>query len=69
MRLHERHGDRFTNCESVNFPDGRGRTDPNRTTPVATIEGIVEVVLLLTDTKAAAMRKKIVHWLATNHAI
>ncbi len=42
----ERYGDRLANCQPVSFPGARGRVDPNRATPVATIEGIVEIVLL-----------------------
>ncbi len=48
-RLQERYGDRCTNCALVSFADARGRIDPNRKTPAATIEGIVEIVLLLTQ--------------------
>ena len=49
-RLRERYGDWLANCQPDNFPDARGRVHPNRATPVATIEGIVEIVLLLTGT-------------------
>ena len=57
-RLRERYGDGSPICGPVSFRDSRGRVNPNKT-PVTTIEGIVEVVLLLTGTKAAKIRQKI----------
>ena len=52
-RLRERYGNWLANCQPDNFPDARGRVHPNRATPVATIEGIVEIVLLLTGTTSS----------------
>ena len=49
-RLRERYGDGSPICGPVSFRDSRGRVNPNKT-PVTTIEGIVEVVLLLTGTR------------------
>ena len=47
-RLQQRYGDWWANCPPFNLPDSQGRVHPNRPTPVTTIEGIVEIVLLLT---------------------
>ncbi len=44
---------------AVRFRDSRGRVGANET-PVAAIEGILEIVVLLTGKKAAAVRKQVV---------
>ena len=58
-RLRERYGDRATNCSSVRFRDSRSRIGANAT-PVAKTDALLEVVLLLTGSKAAAVRKHVV---------
>ena len=59
-RLLEQYGkDRLAICKSVRFRDSRGRLGSNET-PVATLEGIVEIVLLLSGSRAAAVRKQVV---------
>ena len=56
-RLRERYGDGCTNCAAIRFRDSIGRLTRNET-PATTIEHIVEIVLLLTGSKAAAERKR-----------
>ena len=44
-RLRERHGDGLANCQPIRFRDLTGRLNRNET-PAASIEGVVEIVLL-----------------------
>ncbi len=46
-RLREHYGDGLANCQPIRFLDSIGRLSRNET-PVATLEGLVEIVLLLT---------------------
>ena len=55
--------------ELLNFPDARGRIDPKRVTPVATLEGLVEIVLLLTGAQAAKLRQKIARVFVQHRAL
>lgn len=56
-RLRERYPeDRWAACPAVSFRDSRGRTDPNRKTPVADALDIIKIVLLLPGELAARVR-------------
>ena len=57
-RLGDTYGDRYAICIPANFADSQGRFDPNRKTPVADAQNIIQIILLLPGEQAARVRMK-----------
>ncbi len=58
-RVRERHGDKITFCDFVRFRDSLGRASA-KPTAVATLPGVLDMLLLLPGKVSAALRSQVV---------